>query len=370
MIRVRAVSTKRDLKRFINLAYKIYRGDPNWVAPLISEQIKFLSPDRNPYFHHAEARYLLAERGGEPVGRLAVHVNEEHNRYHNERAGFFGFFESVDDEEVAAALFREGEAWLKEKGAEVVRGPMNFSANDECSFLVEGFGSPPVILLTYNPPYYIDLIEGLGYVKSMDWFAYCCDDTIEVPERFRRVLRRIEGDPSIRIRNADLSDFDNEVERIKEVYKSAWGRNWGFVPPTDEEFREIAAKLRRIVDPRLVYIAEDRGRPVGFSITIPDINRALIKARGKLFPFGLLKILWHSRRIDALRVFAMGVIEGYRRRGIDIAFYSKTIEEGKRLGYKFCEMSMILEDNILMNRALQDVGARIYKRYRIYEKRI
>lgn len=365
--RVEPVRGWRDMRAFLRLPFAIYAEDPVWVAPLLMEQRKLLDRSSHPFHEHAEVEYFLARRAGRVVGRIAAIVNHRHNDFHEERTGFFGFFESVEDPEVAASLLGRVESWLRERGMERARGPMNFSTNEECGLLVDGFEAPPTVMMTHHRPYYAGLLERTGYEKARDLFAYWVED-FQPSERLLRGASRIASRAGVTVRPMELRRFRDEVEAVKEIYHSAWERNWGFVPMTDRELARMAADLKKIVDPRLCLFAEVDGKPVGFLLALPDLNQALRHLDGRLLPFGIFKLLWYSRRIDQIRVITMGIRPGYRRLGLDALLNMKTYELGTAAGYRRAECSWILEENWDMRRALERLGARVYKTYRIYEK--
>ncbi len=373
-IEIKPVKTSGELKRFILFPWKIYANDPYWVPPLISERKAFFNPKRNPFFKHADVQLFLAIKDGEVAGTISAHINYNHNEFHQEKAGFFGFFECIEDFAVAQKLLDTACQWVADRGMEVIRGPMNFSTNEECGLLVEGFDSRPVVMMTYNPSYYAAFIEKAGFVKAMDLYAYIIqaedlkNNAENLPEKVFRAAEAALNHPRIKIRNLNFKDFDQEVERGWRVYNSAWSKNWGFVPLTEEEFRHMAYGLKPFLDPELIFVAEIDGEPVGLSVTLPDLNIPLQKINGRLFPFGWLKFLWFKRKIDTARFFMMGVVESYRNLGIDAVFYLETAKALLRKGYTRCEMSWILENNTMVNRIIQRLGGRIYKVYRIYEK--
>lgn len=370
MLTVQTVETKSQLKEFVKFPWRIYRNDPNWVPPLTVDRMAFLNRKKNPFFRHSEAELFLAERDGAPVGRIAaIHYTRHLETYHDNR-GFFGFFECIDDQQVANALFERTAQFLDERGLARIRGPMNFTINDEAGLLVDGFHLPPVVMMTYNPPYYEKLITQYGFQKAQDLFAYRIYTPESIPERLERAFDLLGEKHNIRVRNINMKDFDAEVDRIHEIHMKAWEENWGAVPLTRDEIRRIAKELKIIIDPDLVFIVEAGEKPVGVSITIPDVNQAICHANGRLFPFGLFKILWHKRKIDAARVLIMGVIKEYRFRALDAAMYYKTLEVSLKKGYKWGEMSWILESNVPVRRVLERAGAEIYKTYRIFDKRI
>ncbi|MFQ6083788.1 MAG: hypothetical protein ACE5WD_10570 [Candidatus Aminicenantia bacterium] len=369
-IEVIPVKTKKEKKNFIRFLWKIYQNDPNWVPPLIVEQKELFNPKKHPFYKHGEVELFLAKSNGEIVGRIAAIINRNHNAYYKDKIGFFGFFESVNSKDVSTALFQTVEKWLRIRGMDRMRGPMNFSINEECGLLIEDFNLPPAIMMTYNPKYYIELYEGHGLKKIKELYAYYVDKNVQITEKMIHVVERLKRDSRITFRNINMKDLKNEVKKIKEIYNQAWSENWGAVEMTDEEFDYLASKLKQIVDPRLVYIAEVDDKPVGFSLALPDINQALKKINGRLFPFGLIRLLWYMKKIDVLRVITMGVIREFRRRGVDALFYYDTINNGIALGYKGAETSWVLEDNVPMNRILQYLKADLYKKYAIYEKEI
>lgn len=377
MITVKEINGRAELLGFIKFPWFVYRNDPYWVPPLISERLDFFDPKKNPYYDHSEVKLLMAYRdgsprfgeAGQPVGRLSVHENKPHVRHRREQIGFFGFFECIDDFGVAKALFDYGLGWLKSKGYHAVRGPANFSINGEYSLLVDGFDSPPMILMTYNPAYYVTLIERYGFTKSQDMYAYCQKFREGLPERVIKRADEVErNNPNFRVRKMDLRQFDREVKIVQRIYADAWDDNWGAVPFYEAEIMALGKELKLIIDPGLAFVAEFHGQPIGFSLSVPDFNQALKRANGRLFPLGLVKLLLAKRRISRMRVLAMGVLKEYRHLGFDTVFYRKTLQAGARKGYDLAEMSLINESNIPMNRVLQRLGARIYKTYRMYDR--
>jgi GNAT superfamily N-acetyltransferase len=337
---------------------------------LLTERKQFLNKEKNPFFNHADVVFYLARKNGRAVGRIAGIVNCNHIEYHQEKAGFFGLFECEEDYEVAKVLFDAVRAWLRSKGMQIMRGPANFSSNEDWGLLLEGFDSPPVIMMPYNPPYYLELVEKYGMRKAKDLYAYFIDETLPTPERVVRMAESIKRKVGVSVRNIDMKNFKAEVNRVKQIYNSAWSKNWGFIPMTDEEFDHLARNLKQIVDPHVVFIAEVNGKPAGFSLALPDFNQVLARLNGRLFPLGIFKLLWHTKvrnKIDGVRIITMGVVPEYQKRGIDTVFYAETYNVGVKRGYKWAEMSWVLEDNVLMNRVLELLGAKLYKKYRIYE---
>jgi GNAT superfamily N-acetyltransferase len=366
-VEIVAVQDRQSSHEFLEFPYAHYRGDPCWVPPLrVSQKILF-DPHRHPFHRHAEMQRFLARRGGRPVGRVAAIQDPNYDRFHGEPFGFFGFFESVNDQEVADALLGAAREWLTGRGARTILGPVNPSTNYECGLLVEGFDSSPFVMMTYNPPWYAGLLERAGLRKAKDLYAYTANPgTVEL-SKIERVAGKALRDTQVRIRPIRMKEFPAEVERIWAVYNSAWSRNWGFVPMTREEFFFTADEMKPLVVPEFLLLGEVGERTVGFALSLPDINQALIHAGGRLFPLGLLKILYHQRHIKSLRVIALGVIGEFLSAGIGAAFYAALVREAARLGYRDCELSWVLEDNVLMKRSMETLGARRCKIYRIYQ---
>lgn len=374
------VREAHQLEAFIELPFRLYADDPNWVAPLLAEERKRFDPKRNPFFEHAEGQLFLAlDRRGEAVGRVSAHIDRLYNEFHGERTGFFGFFECVDDEAVARALLGAAEDWLRARGMTRALGPFGFNTNGLSGLLIEGFDEPPTLLMPYNPPYYAALLERGGYRKAKDLLAF----RVELDDEFRRAMGKLV--PRLRAiaerarrqgfaaRPLDVRAFDREVEKLWTIYNDAWERNWGFAPMTRREFFEEARALRRVVVPELAVLVERGEEPVGFGLALPDVNQALRPLRGRLFPFGIVKLLRGLRRVEGLRLLTLGVRRTYRVKGVDALLYLKLIEGGLRLlergrPYRWCECSWVLEDNRPIIRAIELGGGKLYKRYRVYEK--
>jgi GNAT superfamily N-acetyltransferase len=368
---VRRVRSKRDLRRFIKLPWRLYRNEPLWVPPLVSERRRHLDRRRNPYFRHAEAEYFLALRDGEPVGRITAQLDRRFNEFHGNRWGMFGFFESEDDPEVARALLEAAEEWLGERGRDQMVGPMDFSTNHECGLLVEGHGRPPQILENWHHPYYAPLLEGHGLAKVMDLYKWHLD----ISDRNHRLLpileelaAKLEPEHGIRIRHMKRRNFEEEVRRFMEIYNAAWERNWGFVPLTDEELEHYAKELKPILDEHWAMAAEKDGETVGAALTLPDYNQVLRRLNGRLLPLGWAKALWYRRKIDSVRVFALGVRPDYQHAGVAAGLYIEHFNMAAATPQTWGETGWILEVNEPMNRAMEAMGGRIVKRYRLYEK--
>ena len=364
---VRPVRTAADLRAFIGFPYRLQRGDPFWVPPLRMDVRKLLSREKNPFFQHADAEYFLASARGEVAGRIAAIHNRAHNEFHGDTAGFFGFFECIDDQAAADALFAAAAGWLKPRGLTLMRGPASFSTNDECGVLVDGFDTPPTVMNSHNPPYYVSLIERAGFANAKDLIQYQSTQT-QMPERLVRGARLIAERKGITLRKLDMKHFAAEVARIKQVYNKAWERNWGFVPMTDAEIDHMAAQLKPVVVPDLVAFAERQGETIGFAAALPDLNVALKRnPSGRLFP-GILKILWAARNITRIRIILLGLLPDYRMTGADALMYHWIWEKGYALGYRWAEAGWILEDNTAMTNALVRMGFQPYKTLRLYDR--
>lgn len=361
------VQDSRVLGQFIDFPYSLYRDYPHWVPPLRIAMQEMFNPRKHAFLKHGTIESFLARRDGKVVGRVSAIIDPNHNKFHEEQAGFFGFFECVDDQAVATALLEAARTRLRERGAKVIRGPLNPSTNYECGLLVDGFDSDPQIMMTYNPPYYGRLIEGAGLTKAKDLFAYWARVNEVNGAKAERVSQRAIKANQMTIRPIRMNDFDRDVASVFEVYNSAWERNWGFVPMTKDEFLAMAKEMKMMLDPGLVLLGETPKGLGGFALALPDANEAIKYAKGRLFPFGLLKILYHKRTIRNLRVLALGVREEYRTVAIAAGLYAELIRHARQKGYEGCEFSWVLEDNVLMNRSIEALGAKHYKTYRIYE---
>ncbi|MDD5772315.1 MAG: N-acetyltransferase [bacterium] len=366
---IKEVTAKKELHQFICFPYELYKNDPNWVPPLIIEREEFFDPRKNPFYDHAEIKLFLALKNDKPVGRISAHINFNHNDFYKDKVGFFGFFECEKDYLIAEKLLSAASSWLKLKGMDTVRGPMNFSTNEECGLLIKGYDSQPVLMMSYNPPYYADFLESYGYKKEMDLIAYDYKFN-DVPEYIKKVSDRLTKRKNVVVRPINPKKFREEVELIKKIYSEAWKENWGFVPMTDKEFEKTAKDFKMIMDKDMILFAEIDGKPIAFFLALPDLNLALKKIKGKLLPFGLIKLLLEKRKIAALRVLTMGVVEEYRHWGIDVLLYNTGFNNAVKNGYRKVEYSWILESNEMMNRILIRMGADPYKTYRIYDKKL
>ncbi len=377
-VQIVPVTDEKQRREFVKFPWRLYRNDPNWVPPIYGDRLKLLHPEKHPFWEHAEQQLFLAIRAEEVIGTISAHINHRHNQVHQDKVGFFGFFEVIEDYAVAEALLDTAAGWLRERGMDAIRGPENPSQNEEVGLLVDGFDMPPVIMMTYNPRYYQGFLEQAGFEKGQDLWAWILQTNIfdldvqRLPRKFLRVAEETRKRENLVVRKFDKKRFDSEVEIAKAVYNLAWEKNWGFVPFTDHEIEHMGQELKPFLDPDLVYIAEVDGKPAGVSIGVPDVNQALLRAKPQpnnwSFPLTVLKLLWHQRKIDTLRVLIMGVVPEHRNCGIDALFYVETARGAFAKGYQFCEMSWILESNDLVNRIIERLGGKIYKTYRIYEK--
>jgi GNAT superfamily N-acetyltransferase len=372
-VEVRPVASRRELTRFIKLPWRLYRNEPRWVPPLVSERRRFLDRDKNPFFEHAEAEYFLAWRDGRPVGRISAHVDRHLNEFQGNDWGLFGFFEAENDPEVARALLDTAAGWLAERGRGEMLGPMDFTTNDECGLLVEGYERQPIILQPWHPPYYKDLLEGAGLGKAMDLHMWQLRlDKVEDKGGFHPLIhataKKVVEEHGVTIRSMRRKDFEGELARFMEVYNAAWERNWGFVPLTEKEVRYYASDLKPILDERWAMIAERDGEVLGAALSLPDVNMCLEHMNGRLLPIGWAKFLYYKRKIDRLRVFALGVKPQYQDLGIAAAFYIRHLDNADPKGIWWGEMGWILETNEAMNRAMEGMGGEIVKRYRIFTR--
>jgi hypothetical protein len=365
--------SKRDLNRFFDVADRIYRGDANWVPPLRDDVAKVFS-EKNPFFQHAEMELFVARRDGEDAGRIAAILDRHHNDFHGEKTAFFGFFESVNDRAVSDALLDCVANWARRRGMEVLRGPANPSLNDEAGLLVEGFEKPPVLMMTYNPRSYVDLIEGAGFRKAKDLVAYWFEIGPEPLARFARITERFrKRTRDVEVRKVSKSSLKADLPKIREVYNEAWEKNWGFVPMTPEEMDFMAARLKPLLDENFLFLGEARKpdgslEPVAFMLSLPDYNTAIRPLGGRLLPFGWLKFLLGLKKIRTLRVLTLGLKKDYRMRGIQSIMFEECLKACLKRGLTGCEVSWMLEDNEAVLRSMRLWGGKHYKTYRMYDK--
>jgi len=369
-LEIRKVQSKSDLRQFIRFPWRVYESDPNWVPPLIVEMKDKLNRRKHPFFEHGEADYFLACRGGETVGRIAAVVDRHHNDFHNEKTAFFGLYESLNDPGIAGALVDTAAAWSRERGMDTLRGPMNLSMNDECAFLLEGFDSPPVVMMPYNPPYYLELMTACGMVKAKDLYAFKKVRVRQLSARAEEFLERLRRSNQFTFRSPTKSALQADALNIATIYNSGWQKNWGFVPWTENEMMHMVKNLAQFADLDLVKFAEHDGRTVGFAFALPDFNQLFIKMNGRLFPFGVIKFLIGRRKIKGVRALVFGVIPEFMHTGLAYLLYDEFEKAIIAKGYEWCELSWQLEDNEAINRFAASIGATLYRKYRIYEKKI
>lgn len=368
VVSVRRAADRRLVKAFVELPYVLYAGDPHWVPPLRRDEYRRLDPRKNPFLAHADMDLWVAvDDRGRACGRIAAIEDREHNDFHHERIAWFGFFEAQDSR-AAQALLAAAERWGSERGCTAIRGPVNPSLNESAGLLVQGFDDDPYLLMPYNPPHYAGLVEGAGYHKAKDLLAWDLDATVPLGGRIERLADRIRRRHDVTIRRADMKHYFRDLGLMNAVYRSAWQANWGFVPPTEAEMKQLATDLRPVIDPDLVLFAEIGGRAVGCVVALPDVNQVLKRMRGNLLPFGLWHFLNRRRIITRARLALLGVLSEYRNLGLYPLLISEIYRRGVANGYTRGELSWTLEDNDSVNAGISAAGGVVYKTYRIYEK--
>ena len=368
-------SDKRRLRDFLDVVDEIYRGDPCWVRPLDMDPIGRLDKKKNPFFDHGEVATWVAYKDGQRVGRISAQIDRLHFERHHEKVGFFGFFDTIDDPEVAQALLREAEAWLRAKGMERIRGPISLSMNEEVGCLVDGFDTPPMMMMPHHRPFHGTLIEQAGFAKAKDLFAWKYD-VGHVPPRAQRGHDQISELKEVVARPIDMKNLKQEMTTLMDVFNDAWGDNWGFVPATPRECDKTAEDLKMIAIPDLSRLVFIDGEPAALSLATPNVNEMIADLRGQLFPFGFLKFMWRLkvRGPRSGRLFMLGIKKKFRKvrryAGMSAFLYVEANQAGHRLGIRDAELSWTLEDNAPVNVGIKMMGGRVYKRYRVYEKPI
>jgi GNAT superfamily N-acetyltransferase len=332
------------------------------------EQRAVLDTNKNPFFLHSKIQNYLAYRGKDLVGRISAIIDDNYNEFQKEKTGFFGFFESIDDKTVSRALFSAAAKWIHDQGMNRMLGPANPSTNYVLGMLTDAFDKPPVLQMPYNPAYYVELIEDFGLIKAHDLYAYYMEDIVPISDKIQRVAELVRKRKKVTVRPVNMKKLKDEIKLVKIVYNDAWERNWGFVPWTDKELEHLGDDLKMAAIPDLVLFAYVDGELAGWSLALPNLNQALKRINGRLFPFGILKLLWYSRKIDMLRVLALGICKKFQGMGLDAVLYYETYTRGNKHGFHRGEFSWILEDNHPMRNAMENWGARIYKTYRLYAK--
>lgn len=372
-IKIAEVSSKSDRKKFIDFPHELYQGDPNYVPEIYLGQKELLSEKKNPFFRHSKVQLFLAYNGKKIVGRIAAIRNNEYNKFAEANVGYFGMFDVIEKYEVAKKLLDTACTWVKKEGHGRILGPANFSTNDTAGLLVEGFDRPPVVMMTYNFPYYLTFLEKYGFTKQMDMLAYhVTEETVNKKSvRIANMIGERLAKKGIMVRTTNMKDFKNEVRKIRDIYLGAWDKNWGFVPPTEAEFDHLAEGLKMVIDSDFALIAEHDGKPIAFALAVPDINViARTIKKGRLFPTGIFKLLFQRKKIKRLRIILLGVLEPYRRMGIEGVFYARIISRGIEKGYNEAEASWILDNNEMMKKGVEGVNMVPYKRYRMLEKEL
>ncbi|MDR1511505.1 MAG: hypothetical protein LBS15_01820 [Endomicrobium sp.] len=369
-MKVVKVSTKKQFKEFVRLPWKIYSKNSLWVPPLISSLEDVFSKARSPFWSHAKNRLFLAyDDSGNVIGRIVGIVDYNYIKFQNDECGFFGFFECFNNPKAAEALFFNVRDWLREQNVHKMMGPMNPSTNDECGFLLEGFDVPPSFMMPYTPQYYLQLAEKCGLRKIKELYAYDMD--VAEDSRVYRLERAVtivkRKLPTLKVKTMQRKgSLGKYLYDVVSIYNRAWEKNWGFVPWSNEEFIELASKLKVLMDPEMVIMATVASSPVGVLISLPDYNQVLKKLNGKLFPFGILKFLYYRKKINSLRLMVMGVLKEYRHKGIEAVMYEKGLKNAIRNGYKHCELSWVLDDNVMTQRAIEMMNGKICKKYAVY----
>jgi GNAT superfamily N-acetyltransferase len=371
-VKIRQIDSKADRSTFAKVPWVAHRNDPHWVPPLLTDVLDTINPRKNPFFEHGDAALFLAERDGEAVGRISAHTNRLHNEYHKDKTGFFGFFECIEDESVSGALLEAAESWLKQQGCDQVLGPESLSTNEEVGVVVEDREGPPMIMCAQNPPYYPRLLEAAGYEKAKDLYGWYYE-VGEIPGEARKIAKAVEQYPGLTVRQADPKHLERDIHIVREVFNAAWSRNWGYVPWTDNEVQHAAKVMGMIIKPEITAIAEVEGKPAGIMVALPNINEVIKDLDGRLFPTGLLKLIWRVKLgrhpFRGARLFLLGIMPEYRGHalgGLSVLLYVRAHRGGEQLGIKFGELGWTLEDNEKINAGIQFMGGRLGKVYRVY----
>ncbi len=375
-ITIKEVTNKQDLKKFVRLPWELYKDDPNWVAPLIMERMEALDPKKNPYFEHARAKLWLAFRGDRVVGRISAQIDDLVEQQHRERIGHFGFFESINDSEVTKALLDTAFGWLKDEGRDRVIGPFSLSINEEAGMLVEGFDTPPSLMMNHALPYYQELMTGYGMEKVKDlWAYYLRFDKEILPPTIHKLIKRSMRDGKIRLRPINMKNYEADLKIILDIYNDAWSGNWMALPFTEAELNKVIRDMKLLIRPDFTYIAEYDGVPMAMMVTLPNLNEIIADMDGRLFPFGIFKLLWRLKLnpgYKTVRVPLMGVRKEYQNTAIGGAMAFALIEEcriyGEKAGCTHAELSWVLEENTRLSKMLETIGCWRYKNYRMYGK--
>jgi len=357
---------EKKLDKFIDVPYRIFAKDPFWV-PELKDSVKALLSLNHPFWLHGSRKLFVAMQDGKPVGRIAAIINDNHNKYHNERCGFFGFFDTIDNSEVSYKLLYEAKSWLAQHGMDKMRGPMNPSTNESCGLLISGFESDPTVMMPYNPPYYVTHLEAAGFYKAKDLYAFIRFTEARTSERLEKIIQRAESKPNIRMRDIRLSSLEHELDTVRTIYNDAWSENWGFVPLTPEEITVLGKTLRPILKPEYACFIEVDNEPAAFALIIPDINVAIKPLGGSLNVLNVVPFLFRLSKIRQGRLMILGVKKAYRKRGLELLLIKRIIETARKCNWTHAELSWTLEDNDLINNIIEEAGGKLYKKYRIYE---
>ncbi len=367
-IEIRKIETPAEIMKFIKFQWKIYKNDPYWVPPLIMDRKKILNKQKNPFFKHGSADYFMAFKDGEPAGRIAAIINDLHNEVHEEKIGFFGFFECINDQEVANALLDTAKEWVMSRGMTLMRGPASFSSNDEWGMLIEGYEDPPTLLMPYNPRYYHELLLNYGFVKVKDLNGYkIINEKITKVNKIPRVAALATQKFNVKIRNIDLKNYKKELEIIKKIWNENWEKNWGFVPFTEEEIDAMAEDLKQLATPTLAFFLEINNQPVGFSLTLLDYNQIFKQMNGRLLPFNWIKMFTRRKDMTRCRIIILGVVRAWQGKGLDAIMYDNIIKKADEIGIHFGDASWIVEDNLKMVRGVETMDGELYKKFRVYD---
>ncbi len=374
-VEVEEVRTWRQRDAFLRFPWRIYEHDACWSPPILWERKDVINPRKHPFYKHGSARLFLARRGGQVVGRIMASDDPRYNDYHGSQLGCFGMFESIDDRQVAHSLLDAASGWLAQRGRDTLRGPIDYSMNYECGLLIDGYNTPPRVMMNHNPPYYAALLESYGLTKAKDLYSWWFVDPRDMLAKWRRRAERIAERGGVKVRSFCKKDMTAELMRCKSIYNQSWAKSWGFVPMTDAEFVFYGDMLKHIAVPEMLLLAEVGGEPVAFCMTLPDFNEASAPLNGRLMkwglPIGLVQFLRNLKKVQSARLVTLGILEPYRRRGISELLILRTLDFGKNvLGYTGAELGWTLEDNYLINQTIEAVGGQQYKTYRLYEKRL
>jgi hypothetical protein len=366
---IKPVETSREKSQFLELPWQIQGKDPNWIPPLRKNQKELVGFKRHPFYERARSQAFLAIANGQPVGRVLALVNPVHNEYHKENRGFFGFFECLDDVEAAQGLLAEARKWLTAQGMTAIRGPVNPSLNYECGLLIDGFETPPMFMMTHNPPYYARLVEAAGFAKVEDMYAFTGHISMleQLDKKLAFIVEECQRRFDIKLRRLDRRRFEREVRMFLDIYNQSLQGTWGFTPLSEGEIEHMSDSLKHLIVPEMTTVAEIDGRPVGAQFGLLDYNARIKAIDGRLFPFGFIRLLWNKRAIKRVRLISTNVIPEYQKWGLGLVIAARLVPEARAWGIEEAEFSWVLESNKLSYGTLKRGGARITKTYRLYD---